>query len=125
MAIRAPLLLCYGHDSMLLYTRKCILEREYRVKVCTGLVRLGEILAQAPVHAVVVCHSVPEAECAEVIELSRAAWPQVKILVLREGLQGQCSLHSDGTMENLDGPPALLFKIQSMLTASTDNPAAG
>jgi hypothetical protein len=111
---------------MLLYTRKCILERDYSVEICSGLARLGAILRQGPVHVVVLCHSVPDAECEKVMELSRAAWPAVKILVLQEGAQGECSLHSDKTMESLEGPPALLYKIHSMLgTAAAGNAAHG
>jgi hypothetical protein len=123
---RRPRLLCYGHDEMLLYTRKCILERDYSVAICGGLARLGEILRQGPVHVVVLCHSVSDAECEKVMELSRAAWPTVKILVLQVGGHEECSLHSDKTMESLEGPPALLYKVHSMLgTASAGNAARG
>ena len=119
-------LICYGHEDMLLFTRKCILEREFSVEVCGGLTRLGELLAQGPVHVVVMCHSVPDWECEEAIELSRAAWPEVKILTLREGDHGECPLHSDRTMESLDGPPTLLRKLHSMLgMASTEGALAG
>jgi hypothetical protein len=121
-----PVLLCYGHDEMLLYTRKCILEREYSVKLCRGLARLGEILREGPVDVLVLCHSVSDAECEKVIELSRAVWPKMKVLALREGAATDCGLHSDRTMESLEGPPALLFKIHSMLSsASAENATLG
>jgi hypothetical protein len=117
---------CYGHDDMLLYTRKCILEREFSVEICCGIARLGGILAEGPVHVVVLCHSVPDWECEEVIELSRAVCPGVKILTLQEGDRGECSLHSDRTMEGLEGPPALLGKVHSMLgMASAEGAARG
>lgn len=100
---------------MLLYTRKCILDEEFSVEICGERARLGELLPQHPVHIVVLCHSVPEAECEEVIEMSRAAWPEVKILTLQQGELGDCALHSDKTMESLDGPPALLQQIHALL----------
>jgi hypothetical protein len=100
---------------MLLFTRKCILERDFSAEICTGLGRLGEMLAQGPVQIVVVCHSVPDRECEEVIEMSRAAWPGVKILTLQEGDLRDCGLHSDKTMESLDGPSALLHQIHALL----------
>lgn len=100
---------------MLLFTRKCILERDFSAEICTGLDRLREMLAQGPVQIVVVCHSVPDTECEQVIDLSRAAWPEVKILVLQEGTRGDCSVHSDGTMESLEGPPALLHQVHALL----------
>jgi len=100
---------------MLLFTRKCILDKDFAVEICDGLSRLGEMLAQGPVQLVVLCHSVPDWECDEVIELSRAAWPEVKILALRESTLGECAAHSDGTMENLEGPPALLHEVHALL----------
>jgi hypothetical protein len=115
MESRRPRLLCYGHDDMLLFTRKRILDKEFAVEICDGLTRLGEILPQGPVHLVVLCHSVPDSECDEVIDLSRAAWPEVKILVLQDGDVGDCALHSDKTMESLEGPPALLHQIHALL----------
>ena len=121
-----PRLVCYGHDDMLLYTRKCILSRDFSVEICTGLAKLGECLRQGPVRVVVICHSVPDQECEVAMEMSRAAWPGVKILTLREGDQGVCSLHSDTSMESLDGAPALLYKVHSMLTtASAENAPPG
>jgi hypothetical protein len=109
---------------MLLFTRKCILERDFSAEICSGLARLEEMLAQGPVEIVVVCHSVPDRECDQVIELSRAAWPEVKILALQEATHGDCSLHSDGTMENLEGPPALLHEVHALLrTAAAENAA--
>jgi DNA-binding NarL/FixJ family response regulator len=114
-----PRLICYGHDEMLQYTRKCILEREFLVESCSEISRLAEILAEGPVDVVVLCHSVPEGECEEAIELSRATWPDVKVLVLRAGTNADCSVHSDKTMECLEGPPVLLYKVHSLLAMAS------
>ncbi|HEY1963555.1 MAG TPA: hypothetical protein VGG59_01425 [Acidobacteriaceae bacterium] len=104
---------------MLLYTRKCILEGDFSVEVCSGLAQLGEFLRNGPVRIVVLCHSVPDQECEAAIQMARATWPGVKILTLREGDHEECSLHADKTMESLEGPPALLYKVHSLLgTAS-------
>jgi hypothetical protein len=124
MAARRPRLLCYGHDDMLLYTRKCILDEEFSVGICSGLAWLGELLVQGPVHVVVLCHSVPESEGEEVIEMSRAAWPGVKILTLQESDLGDCAAHSDKTMECLEGPPALLHEIHTLLRTAAAQSAA-
>lgn len=124
MESRRPRLLCYGHDDMLLYTRKCILESDFSVEICTGLTRLGECLRAGPVRVVVICHSVSDQECKAAIEMARAAWPGIKILTLREGDHEECSLHADKSMDHLDGPPALLYKVHSLLgTASADKPS--
>jgi hypothetical protein len=100
---------------MLLYTRKCILESDFSVETCSGLGRLGECLRADPVRVVVICHSVPDRECEAAIEMARAAWPGIKILTLREGEHEECSLHADKSMQNLEGPPALLYKVHSLM----------
>lgn len=124
MAAHRPRLLCYGHDEMLLFTRKCILEGDFSVEICDDLARLREILADDRMQIVVLCHSVPDSECEEVIDLSRATWPEVKILALRESSEGECATHSDGTMESLEGPPALLHEVHALLrTAAAENAA--
>jgi hypothetical protein len=75
--------------------------------------------------AVVLCHSISDQECDEVIALSRAAWPGVKTLALQEGIPGECSIHADQTMENLEGPPVLLYKVRSMLGVGPADAARG
>jgi hypothetical protein len=109
---------------MLQFTRKRILDGEFSVELCEKLARLPEILAQGPLDVVVLCQSVPDWERQEVMDLSRAAWPAVKVLVLHESGPGQCSVHSDRTMENLEGPPALLHEIHALMKdASAENAA--
>src|ERR1700761_8897067 len=107
--------LCYGHEEMLLYTRNRILEREFLVDKCDNLGCLPEKLSQGPLDLLLLCQSVPDAECEEVINMARAASPEVKVLVLEANLSGSCSLHSDAAMENLDGPSALLHRIHALL----------
>jgi DNA-binding response OmpR family regulator len=100
---------------MLAYTRKLILDREFLVDRCEDIACLTEILSRCPLDLVLICQSVPDTECAEVIEMVRTASPKVKVLVLQAGQQGSCSVHSDAAIENLDGPPALLHEIHALL----------
>jgi DNA-binding response OmpR family regulator len=119
-------LLSYGHDEMLLFTRKRILEREYWVETCDLLCDLEEVLAKGPFQLALLCQSVPDAECQEVTQRVRAAWPDVKVLILRESMVGACSMRSDHTMESLEGPPALLHEIHVLLEiAAAESAAAG
>ena len=115
MASGCPRILCYGHDEMLLHTRKLILDREFVAEKCDTLAGLTEILSRCPVDLLLICQSVPDAECKEVIEMARAASPEMKVLVMQAGHAGLCSVHSDAAMENLEGPPALLEEIRGML----------
>ena len=110
-----PRVLCYGHDEMLLYTRERILDREFLVERCNTLTGLEQVLSRGPLDLILLCHSVPAAECEEVIEMARAESPGVKVLVLHESMPGACSVHSDASMENLEGPPALLHEIHALL----------
>jgi hypothetical protein len=115
MALRRPRLLCYGHDEMLLYTRGQILGREFLVERCHTLTGLKQVLSRGPLDLVLLCHSVPDAECEEVIETVRAESPGVKVLVMHEATPGACSMHSDASIKNLEGPPALLHEIHALL----------
>ena len=124
MTSRHLRVLCYGHDELLLYTRKRILDGEFHVEGCRDLAGLTEVLSRGPVDLVLLCQSVPDAECEEVIERVRAESPKVKVLVLHESISGSCSSHSDATMENLEGPPALLHEIHVLLGIAAAHNAA-
>jgi DNA-binding NtrC family response regulator len=100
---------------MLQYTRERILDREFLVERCDTVAGLIEILARGPLDLVLLCQSVPDAECEEVIQRVREESPEVKVLVLHEATPGSCSLHSDATMDSLGGPPALLHEIHALL----------
>jgi DNA-binding NtrC family response regulator len=112
---------------MLLTTRKLILDREFQVDRCEDIACLTEILSRYSLDLVLLCQSVPDKECEEVIEMVRAASPEAKVLALQAGNHGSCSVHSDAAMEGLDGPRALLHEIHSLLgMASSQNaPAQG
>lgn len=100
---------------MLLYTRNRILEQEFLVDRCDDVSCLPEKLSQGPLDLLLLCQSVPDAECVEVIKMVRAASPEVKVLVMQAAHSESCSLHSDAAMENLDGPSALLHEIHALL----------
>jgi hypothetical protein len=100
---------------MLLYTRKLILEKEFLVDRCEDLAGLTEVLSRGPLDLVLLCQSVPDWECEEVIEKVRTGSPEAKLLVLHETTPGSCSVHSDASMENMEGPPALLHEIRGLL----------
>ena len=119
-------LLSYGHDEMLLFTRKRILEREYWVETCDSLCDLEEVLAKGPFQLALLCQSVPDAECQEVMQRLRAAWPEIKILVLRESIVGVRTTRSERTMDSLEGPTALLHEIHVLLeVAAAESAASG
>jgi hypothetical protein len=115
MASGRPRVVCYGHEEMLLHTRKLILEREFLTERCETLAGLTEILSRGHLDLVMICQSVSDAECEEVIEMVRAASPEAKVLVMQAGHPASCSVHSDAAMGNLEGPRALLEEIRGIL----------
>lgn len=119
----SPRLLCYGHDEMLLMTRQLILSREFFVEKCDTVAGLTEILARGSLNLVVMCQSVSDAECEQVLRMVRGASPEVMVLVLEGGHSGSCSLHSDAAMENMEGPRALLHKIHALLGSESRSKA--
>lgn len=118
-----PRLLCYGHDEMLLFTRKKILEREFSIETCSHVSGLKEVLERGPIDIAVLCHSVPDAECKEAVHCIRQHSPGVKVLVLYEGLPELCTAQSDRTMESLDGPSTLLGDVRALLEEAAQESA--
>lgn len=112
---RLPRLLCYGHDELLLYTRKKILEPEFFVEVCTDIPSLEQALLRGAVEIAVLCHSVTDAECQEVVLRVREHCPAVKVLVLYEYVPELCTDESDRTMGCLEGPAMLLKDVHALL----------
>lgn len=116
-------LICYGHEDLLLFTRKKILEREFSVEICTNIAELKPILSRGPVDVAVLCHSVPEDECQEVVLRLRAHSPNVKVLVLYEAVPEICTDASDKTMECLEGPSTLLRDVRALLEETAEESA--
>lgn len=123
MASALPRLLCYGHDDMLQFTRKKILEREFVVEMCARISELDAILAKGRIDIAVLCHSVPDTECQEVMHRLREHSPGVKVLVLYESMPDLCSRHSDEAMENLEGPSHLLHKLHELMDEAAHDKA--
>jgi DNA-binding NtrC family response regulator len=109
---------------MLLFTRKRILDKEFHVERCESIPCLREVLSRGLLDLVLICQSVPDAECEEIIEMVHEASPETKVLVMQASPSGSCSLHSDATMENLEGPPALLHEIHELLGIAAAKNAA-
>jgi DNA-binding NtrC family response regulator len=108
---------------MLLYTRKKILEREFSVETCTRVSGLKEVLDRGPVDVAVLCHSVPDAECQEVMHCLHEHSPGVKVLVLYESVPAVCTEQSDRTMESLEGPSTLLDDVRALMEEATQESA--
>jgi hypothetical protein len=108
-------LLCYGHDYALQLTRRWVLEREFRVRICQGFSDLTRVIHAGPVDALVLCHSVSNQECRRILPLLHEKSPHAKTLMLLR-LSGETrELLGDAYLVSLDGPAALLKTMHALL----------
>ena len=84
---------------------------------------LDAILTKGQIDIAVLCHSVPDAECEEVMHRLREHSHGVKVLVLYESMPDLCSSHSDEAMENLEGPSSLLHKLHELMEEAAHDKA--
>lgn len=116
----ASAVLLYGHDEMLLLTRKLVLERAgYQVSVAQELRQVSRLLDREHVDLIVFCYSLSRTECATagLIAKSRS---EVPILLMTEcGDTGSrdCDMRevADARFDSMLGPEALIRKVDGIL----------
>lgn len=73
----------YGHDDMLQTTRRLLLERlGLTVSTADTVADLNRIYAESPAHLLIVCYTVEAEECDEVVAMTAAFEPGVKVALL-------------------------------------------
>ncbi len=116
--------LLYGHDDLLLWTRRSIFERAgYRTCVASEFRELFRLSEQEHCELLVLCHTVSGLEStAALLELQRRSQPMRSLMLLKPG--GCCGAESlaNQTMEALDGPEALLATAGSVLDGEVEGP---
>jgi hypothetical protein len=115
MPSRLTRVLCYGQDRVLQLTRRWILEREFSVTLCENLWELAHAMQEGPVNALLVCDSVPAQQAREAARLLRAGYPAAKLVRLEPSRAQACDLPADARIAGLDGPPALLRQLHTLL----------
>jgi hypothetical protein len=106
---------CYSGDSRLVETRKMVFERAgFRTAVATDPSELEAILRQGPVGVLVLCHSLPDAECERADRFVHENYPRTRVLLLNSGFSN-CSLRPpDQDYDSLRGPEGLLSTVSSL-----------
>jgi hypothetical protein len=120
MVLHHAHLLCYGHDEMLLYTRQQILNKKFSVDTCVDFAGLSDVLSRGPLDGALICHSVPNRECGEVIGRLHILSPKTKVLAIEEYMPRICATYSDAVMNNMEGPHALLRKTHALLGMASE-----
>jgi hypothetical protein len=111
-----------GRDSLLLDTRKWVLERAgTRVFTATDLSDFGRIPSDVSIDLVILCHSLTKEQCSRALALAGTYWPQAQSLVL---ISGQSGCYTGATKQVADaaqGPANLLHTVTELLGAARVN----
>jgi CheY-like chemotaxis protein len=119
---KTRLILCVDDESVGLRVRRILLERAgYTVLTAQDGLSGIEIFASEPVDAVVLDYSMPGMHGGEVANRMRQVKPQVPILLLSAyvGLPDEVSSLVDVYMTKGEGAPALLDKLDNLLSTSS------
>jgi hypothetical protein len=116
--IELPHVLCFSRDPLLLKTRVAVLERQYRVVPVGSLAEILELPFGSTFDLVVLCHTVSDEDCRNARAFIKARWPSAKVLSMTTGSRSCGVEQGEIIVRGLDGPPALLQRIDSLLHAT-------
>ncbi len=117
-------LVCFGHDEMLLVTRKLILDKLTRVEVVSNFDALTLLVGNGSLDLVVLCHTLKPEERERAIKLLAQRSPSTKIVCLvpvTDTLYGDIPEHvctaTSGSAENLHRTVKKLLGLSSVPVA--------
>jgi hypothetical protein len=101
--------LIYGHDSILLRTRKLLLERAgFDVCLSDTLDEVHEIFAAWPVDLLILCHTVGAPERSRILDAVDLSRKNLAILFLVADYRSSGVTENDVIFRTLDGPYSFL-----------------
>jgi DNA-binding response OmpR family regulator len=119
--VDTPSILFYGHDELLLMTRRRILEGAgFRAGVTSQLKEISRLVCELPADLVVLCHSLSRTECVMAGLLAKNHRPDVRMLLMvadgffRERDSAMSEVADDILTLSLE-PENLVAKVRSML----------
>jgi DNA-binding response OmpR family regulator len=119
--VHTPAVVFYGHDELLLMTRRRILEGAgFRADVTSEVKEIPRLVRELPADLVVLCHSLSRTECVVAGMVARNHRPEVRILLLvadgffRERDSSMSEVADDIFTLSLE-PERLVAKVRSML----------
>ena len=118
--------ICFGHDAMLLSTRKWILEKNFQVEIVDDLTALSALAGENRYDLAILCHSITTEEAQKACDMLRGSGMTndsapndagntssgTKILTLKDGYD---PVICDEEIASLEGPRPLLEKVCQML----------
>lgn len=115
-----PCLLIYGHDAMLLQTRRWLLEGEcFRVLSVADLAEVRRLVADEQIDLFVLCHSLSPRESREALTTARAIRPDIKGLFITVDGSSYAEEPQAGVVSCFGGPKVLLTAVRELLARRT------
>jgi hypothetical protein len=109
-------ILLYGNDSLLLMTRRLILEREgYRTFTTLEFGDAIRLIMTQELDVLILCQSLTVEECNGVLATVREVAPTLRTIILDHDGSVQPIKTREQTIEPLRGPRTLLAAISKML----------
>lgn len=106
--------LCVGHDSMLLQTRKWMLDGEFEVMIAETVPETLSVLSTHTFDILLLCHSLNDPECKAICNEVFSKTPATRVLQLTEGWRDVRSLIGPEELASATRPGNLIQKITEM-----------
>jgi DNA-binding NtrC family response regulator len=117
-------ILIFGHDAILLETRRLILEKAgFQVRIATEATETLQILVREPIDLFILCQSLPLNECVPILKTAHTLRPDMENLVLGGGetlgLSADKADKHDTFLTTFLDPRAFIELIQHKISAQT------
>jgi len=100
-------ILVFGHDAVLLETRRLILKRGgFQVWIATTATDAVQVLLTEPIELFILCQSLSPVECEHALEAAHTLRPDVENLIMRGDILGLHPGKKRYGSHHLHGPPS-------------------
>jgi hypothetical protein len=104
--------LIFGNNMTLLMTRELILRRAgLDICITTDHTDATRILASGPVHLLILCHTLREADRSAILSVAQSLQNDLKSLILVANQSSYAAFGQDATLSTFDGPDTLLAAV--------------
>lgn len=117
-------ILSVSYDRTLLRTRTMLLSAEgYEITTADGLAAAEAACKKGRFDLVIIGHSIPPPDQAELVHMARRECPGVQVLLIRRGDASPKFEEVDYTVNAQDGPGVLLKRVNSILASKAKGQA--
>jgi ActR/RegA family two-component response regulator len=111
-------ILIFGHDAILLETRRLILEKAgFQVWIADEANEAVQVLVREPIDLFILCQSLSHDECLPILETAHTLRPDMKNLILGGETRGLSADRDDTFLTTFLEPRALISFIQNKISA--------